>query len=163
MAPLYSALCTAMASHSIRSYQNEAVVCDFSFSVAITTFNRSRLLGRAVQSVLDQRWPDVEILIVDDASTDDTREFVANNYPQVRYLRQNHNQGCGTARNRALQEATNPYVLILDDDDTLLPGCFELIASRMADIPDVVKYPVVNFAHGDAELCAPYVLVRFED
>lgn len=138
-------------------------MCNFSFSVAIATFNRSRLLGRAVQSVLDQAWPDMEILVVDDASTDDTQEFVANNYPHVRYLRQDHNRGCGAARNRALLEATNPYVLILDDDDTLLPGSLALIAARMADIPDLVKYPVVNFAHGEAELCAPYVLVRFED
>jgi GalNAc5-diNAcBac-PP-undecaprenol beta-1,3-glucosyltransferase len=135
----------------------------FSITVAIATFNRCGLLGRAIQSVLVQSWPGVEIVVVDDASTDGTQDFVAHNYPQVRYLRQDQNQGCGAARNRAVQEATNPYVLILDDDDELLVGSLALIAARLAAVPDLRRYPVVNFARGNAELCTPYMVVSLDD
>jgi len=133
-----------------------------SFSIGIATFNRSRLLGRAIQSVLDQSWPGAEILVVDDASVDDTRQFVANEYPQVRYLSQDRNQGCGAARNRALREASHPYLLILDDDDTLLPGALHLIACRMASMPDLVNYPVLNFAHGEATIPQPYLVAGLD-
>lgn len=135
----------------------------FLVTVAIATFNRKELLGRAIESVLTQHWPDVEILVVDDASVDGTAEFVARHYPRVRYFGQDTNRGCGEARNRALKEATRPYVLILDDDDTLLPGSLSLIAARMAEFRDLYKYPVVNFARGNAALCAPFVLARMED
>src|SRR6266567_3191848 len=130
-------------------------MCSLSVTVVIATFNRSGLLGRAVQSVLDERWPGVEIVVVDDCSIDDTQAIVAREFPSARYFRLDQNRGCGAARNRGLREATNPYVLILDDDDTLLPGALSLIAARMATVPDLSKYPVVNFATGDARLEAP--------
>jgi GalNAc5-diNAcBac-PP-undecaprenol beta-1,3-glucosyltransferase len=135
----------------------------FPITVAITTFNRCGLLGRAIQSVLVQSWPGIEIVVVDDASTDGTQDFIAHNYPQVCYLRQDQNQGCGAARNRALQEATNSYVLILDDDDTLLPDSLALIATRLQAFPDLHRYPVVNFAHGNAGLCTSYMVASLED
>jgi GalNAc5-diNAcBac-PP-undecaprenol beta-1,3-glucosyltransferase len=135
----------------------------FPITVAIATFNRCGLLGRAIQSVLVQSWPGIEIVVVDDASTDGTQDFVAHNFPQVRYLRQEQNQGCGAARNRALQETTNSYVLILDDDDMLLPESLALIAARLQAFPDLHRYPVVNFAHGNAGLCAPYMVASLDD
>jgi GalNAc5-diNAcBac-PP-undecaprenol beta-1,3-glucosyltransferase len=136
---------------------------NFSVTVAIATFNRYRLLGRAIQSVINQEWPNIEIIVVDDASTDITGTFIAHHYPQVRYFRQELNQGCGAARNRALRQATNQYVLILDDDDTLLSDSLALIKARLAEVPDIYRYPVVNFAHGNAGLGAPYLLAKTED
>lgn len=135
----------------------------FRVTIAIATHNRRELLGRAIQSVLTQNWPSADVLVVDDASVDGTAEFIARNYPQVKLLRQDTNRGCGEARNRALQQAVNPYVLILDDDDTLLPGSLAIIAARMAELPDLGQYPVLNFAHGDAELGAPFLLTTIQD
>jgi len=72
----------------------------FSCSVVITTYNRSRLLARAIASVLNQEWPETVIVVVDDASTDGTGEMIATSYPQVRYVRQDTNRGACAARNR---------------------------------------------------------------
>ena len=132
-------------------------------SVAISTFNRKVLLGRAIQSVLDQAWPNMDIVVVDDASTDGTQEFIAHYYPQTRYFRLEENQGCGAARNRALLEAIHSYVLILDDDDTLLPGSLHLISARMEVVPDLCKHPVVNFAHGNACVSRQYLCATLGD
>lgn len=136
---------------------------NFSICVAITTFNRCGLVGRAIQSVLNQTVPASEVIVVDDASTDNTAEYVRDNFPQLRYLVQTSNQGCGAARNRALRDACTDYVLILDDDDTLLPAGLEIISSRMNRFEDLAKYPVLNFAHGDGRLPEPYRLARLDD
>jgi glycosyltransferase involved in cell wall biosynthesis len=90
-------------------------------SVIIPTFNRARLLSQAVRSVLQQSYQNIEILVVDDGSTDNTEEVVATEFgPQVRYLFQN-NQGLNAARNTALREARGDYIALLDDDDLWLP------------------------------------------
>jgi glycosyltransferase involved in cell wall biosynthesis len=134
-----------------------------SVTVVIATFDRAKFLGRAIQSVVDQQCPDIEIIVVDDCSTDQTQAMVARDFPNALYFRLDHNRGCGEARNRGLSEATKSYVLILDDDDTLLPGALALIAARLASIPELQKYPVVNFARGKARIGAPFVLATLED
>jgi glycosyltransferase involved in cell wall biosynthesis len=103
-------------------------------SVYIPTRNRSRLLARAVQSVLDQTYSHLEIIIVDDASGDDTEEAVkkliaANDTSKrIMYFRLAAPAGACAARNVAIEAATGEYITGLDDDDYFLPErIFELV------------------------------------
>lgn len=92
-----------------------------SISVIIPTFNRSAVLRQAMASVLSQKGPSFELIVVDDGSTDDTRQMIAQNYPQVRYVYQ-ANQGPAAARNRGVDEAQGRWIAFLDSDDRWLPG-----------------------------------------
>jgi glycosyltransferase involved in cell wall biosynthesis len=85
-------------------------------SVVIPVFNGERFLREAVQSVLDQEYSDVEIIIVDDGSTDGTAN-VARSLPEtVRYLHQ-RNQGPAAARNRGIEHARGSLIAFADADD----------------------------------------------
>lgn len=97
-----------------------------SVSVIIPTFNRGRFIGGAVRSVLAQTYGDLEVVVVDDGSTDDTRaviESIAD--PRLRYIHQG-NQGRSHARNVALGVARGRYITFLDSDDLYLPGKVEI-------------------------------------
>lgn len=93
-------------------------------SVIIPTFNRSASLARALDSVLSQKGVDedfcLQIIVVDDGSTDNTQSFVKSSYPQVTYLRQ-ANQGVSSARNVGLKKADGEWIALLDSDDEWLP------------------------------------------
>ncbi|MBV8461828.1 MAG: glycosyltransferase, partial [Acidimicrobiales bacterium] len=111
---------------------------DTRFSVVMATFNRADLLARAAHTVLSQHHTDVELVIVDDASTDDTAAAVqALDDPRVRYLRLDENGERGHARNVGVAAATGDYVGFLDSDDTLYPHHF----SRAAALVDLHGRP----------------------
>jgi GT2 family glycosyltransferase len=101
-------------------------------SVVIPTYNRAHLIGRTIDSVLAQSYPNVELVIVDDGSKDDTRGVIAGKYDQrVRYFAK-PNGGPASARNFGFREARGDYVALLDSDDTWHPwkltlqiGCME--------------------------------------
>ncbi|MEV4161033.1 CDP-glycerol:glycerophosphate glycerophosphotransferase [Nonomuraea dietziae] len=92
-------------------------------TVVVIAYNDADRLPRAVRSVLDQTLHDLEVVISDDASTDDTPRVAAELMradPRVRYVRRAVNSGgCGAPRNEGLDAALSPYVLFLDSDDTL--------------------------------------------
>ena len=91
-------------------------------SVIIPTHNRATLVARAVRSALAQTYSDLEVLVVDDASTDDTREMLLRiGDARVRYLRHDTNRGVSAARNTALAHLSGELVAFLDDDDEWLP------------------------------------------
>jgi glycosyltransferase involved in cell wall biosynthesis len=98
-------------------------------SVIIPTYNRAALLKRAVESVLNQSYQDFEIIIVDDASTDDTREIVRLfEDRRITYLRQEKNGGEAAARNTGIGRATGKYIASHDSDDEWMP---EKLAKQM--------------------------------
>jgi glycosyltransferase involved in cell wall biosynthesis len=92
-------------------------------SVVIPCFNQAHFLGEAVESALAQSYGEVEIVVVDDGSADNTGE-VAGRYPQVRYLRQ-PNRGAAAARNAGLAAGKGEFLIFLDADDRLLPEAAE--------------------------------------
>lgn len=89
-------------------------------SVVIPTYNRSGALDRTIRSVLAQTERDLEIIVVDDGSTDDTPGVLARYGSQLRVIRQ-RNAGAGAARNAGIEAARAPFVAFLDDDDVWLP------------------------------------------
>ncbi len=89
-------------------------------SVYMPTRNRCKLLGAAVNSVLKQDFQDFELVIVDDASSDETPQFLAalaNKDTRVRFVRNEQLQGAPASRNTAIREAVGTFVTGLDDDD----------------------------------------------
>ncbi|NND00416.1 MAG: glycosyltransferase [Gammaproteobacteria bacterium] len=93
-------------------------------SVIIPTFNRSALLRRALESVTTQRMPDkledIQLIVVDDGSEDDTGVMVNNEFPEVVYLTQ-ENRGVSAARNTGINAAEGDWIAFLDSDDEWLP------------------------------------------
>lgn len=86
-------------------------------SVVLPTYNRARCLSRAINSVLNQTYSDFELIVVDDGSTDNTRELVEGySDPRIRYLYQ-ENAGANAARNRGIEEARGEYIAFHDSDD----------------------------------------------
>jgi len=88
-----------------------------SVSVVIPTFNRSRKLMRALQSVLKQTFHDYEVIVVDDGSSDDTYQALTSYLPIIRYVGKQVNQGVSAARNTGIREASAPWIAFLDSDD----------------------------------------------
>ncbi len=90
-------------------------------TVIIPTHNRAGLLPRALDSVLAQTLAPLEIILVDDGSTDGTEALMAERYSSVRYRKQ-ANRGVSAARNRGIEEARGEWIALLDSDDAWLPG-----------------------------------------
>lgn len=104
-------------------------------SVVLPTYGRLPLLRQAVASVVGQTFGDWELIIVDDGSTDDTREYLeAIGDPRVRPLRLEH-RGITSARSSGLGLARGKWVAFLDSDDLWLPGKLELQLRRLAAQP----------------------------
>jgi glycosyltransferase involved in cell wall biosynthesis len=94
-------------------------------SVIIPTYNRAALLTEAVNSVLLQTYQNVEIIVIDDGSTDNTTEVMAQYGDRVRYTRR-PNAGVNVARNLGLKQARGEFVALLDSDDLWAPYKLEL-------------------------------------
>ena len=109
-------------------------------SVIIPTHNRAQLLQEAIDSVLAQEGAgeefDMEVVVVDDASSDDTPE-VLKNCPQARHIRLATNHGEGGARNVGIKASRGKYIAFLDDDDLMLPQRLKLQVPALEAHPEV--------------------------
>lgn len=113
-------------------------------SVVIPTFNRGALVVNAVRSALSQDYEALEVIVVDDGSTDDTASRIQPFDARVRYVRQ-ENRGVSAARNRGFREARGELIAFLDSDDEMLPGRL----SRQVALMDEHEHAVLCF--GDME------------
>ena len=93
-------------------------------TAAIPTYNRAPFLVGALESVFAQTFREVEVLVVDDGSTDETPTVLESYRDRIRVVRQ-ENRGRSEARNRAVREARSPYLSFLDSDDVWLPEKLE--------------------------------------
>ena len=105
-------------------------------SVVIPTYNRARWLRDAIRSALQQTHRPLEVLVVDDGSTDDTGRLCADMGPPVRHILQEHS-GAAVARNRGLEEARGEYVAFLDSDDLWQPRKLEVHLAVHRALPQV--------------------------
>lgn len=106
-------------------------------SVVIPTYNRATTLKEALDSVLSQRYGDLELIVVDDGSTDETREIISSYLPHLNYLYQEH-RGVSAARNRGITHARGDYFAFLDSDDLWLPDKLYLQMKFMEDHPEAL-------------------------
>ena len=106
-----------------------------SISVVIGVYNAEPYLAEAVESVLMQDYRPLELIVVDDGSTDGSGE-VARRYAEVRLIQQ-ANAGNGSARNTGLQAATGEFLAFLDADDRFAPGKLSLQMRALDEDPDL--------------------------
>ena len=105
-------------------------------SVIIPTWNRADMLKTALKSVFSQNYPNLQIIVVDDASTDHTRETLRA-YPDVfSYFLSKHTGQCST-RNFGLDLAKGKYIQLLDSDDALSPGVIKRHVEFLEKNPDI--------------------------
>ncbi len=111
-------------------------------SAIITTYNRADTVERAIQSVLDQSEQNFEIVIVDDASTDNTVEAIKQKFPdkRIKIICNKKNMGIGGAKNVGVENAAGKYIAFLDSDDAWLPNKLEAQLKHMQDDPH--KFPL---------------------
>jgi glycosyltransferase involved in cell wall biosynthesis len=106
-------------------------------SIIIPTYNRAHCIGRALASVQSQRIEGLEVIIGDDASTDDTVTVVKALMSSVRVVRLESNQGAAAARNAALKLARGELIAFLDSDDEWLPGKLEKQIQFLKEHPEI--------------------------
>jgi glycosyltransferase involved in cell wall biosynthesis len=102
------------------------------FSIVIPAFNRESLIAATLDSILAQERRDVEVIVVDDGSTDGTRDVVQSYGDRVRLLTQS-NRGPGAARNLGIREAAGRYVGLFDSDDLHFPWTLATYARVIRD------------------------------
>ena len=114
-------------------------------TAAIVAYNRADFLPDAIESVLGQTYRDLELVVVDDGSTDGTEEAVAPYESRVRYVRQEH-QGKAVARNTAVDLAEGDVIAFCDSDDCWVPDRLE----RQLQVLD--EHPDAGMVHGQIDL-----------
>ncbi len=129
------------------------------FTVILPTFNRARLIERALRSVLEQTFTDWQLAIVDDGSRDETFSVVEHYVradPRIQY----HfaaNQGLAGARNTGARMALGEYMTFLDSDDAYKPEHLSLRATRLAEDPSI------DLLHGGVEVIGPDMVADKRD
>jgi len=121
-------------------------VADFSMekftplvSVVIPTHNRAHLLGRAIRSALQQTFSDFELIVVDDASTDETERIAKRFHDErLKYMRHASNLGAPVARNTGISNARGDYIGLLDDDDEWYPEKLEKQVLKFSEVSERV-------------------------
>lgn len=128
-------------------------------SVVIPCFNAARYIGATLRSVLAQRGPALEVIVVDDGSNDGSADLVARDFPGVVLLRQ-PNQGVAAARNLGISRASHGWVAFVDADDIWLPGKLAAQQALLQANPDAqIAYTAWHVWHStepepSAELAA---------
>ena len=117
-------------------------------SVVIPSFNRAHVVTQAIASVGAQNYPRVEIIVVDDGSTDGTAEMLrASDDPALRVIALGWNEGVAAARNRGAEAARGDYIAFLDSDDVWLPGTLGPRVEALASAP-----PHAGVSYGGCEI-----------
>lgn len=112
----------------------------YAFSVVVPLYNKREDIGNTIRSILAQSYPPLEVLVVDDGSTDGSAEVVRGfDSPLIRLIAQ-PNAGECAARNRAIAEARGEYLALLDADDAWEPGYLEEIARLIGRYPGCGMY-----------------------
>ncbi len=132
-------------------------------SIVVTTRNRRELLATTLRCVREQSWSNIELIVVDEASTDDTVAMMARDFPEAKIVRNDTPRGVSGARNTGLAAASGDWLFFLDDDDLIHPRHLEELhaASLVAPPNSIVSGPMRDFAEVDGEIvlspafCAP--------
>ena len=99
-------------------------------TIGVSAYNRANYLPFCLDSLLAQTYPNCEIIVVDDGSSDNTRELVQTKYPQIKYVYQ-ENAGDAAAKNHAAQLAQGKYIVFNDSDDLFYPDTVERLYNAL--------------------------------
>ncbi|WP_373356984.1 glycosyltransferase [Pseudoroseicyclus sp. CXY001] len=122
------------------------------FSVVMATYNRAGLIARAIDAVLAQHHRAFELIIVDDASTDETGALIASRYAaeieegRISYVRLPQNRRAPAARNVGLAIARGPWIAYADSDNAMRPGCLAAYARALKAAPEA-RFAYAKIAH----------------
>ncbi|MBX6353219.1 MAG: CDP-glycerol glycerophosphotransferase family protein [Thermoflavifilum sp.] len=118
-------------------------------TVIVPVYNVSAYIRETIESLLKQTYPNMEVVFVDDGSTDDTAEIIASyveRYPDIIHLVRQPNRGPAAARNHGLRVAQGDYVFFLDSDDVLSPDALEVLhRAAVEHEADITMGPMVRF------------------
>ena len=140
------------------------------FSVCLPTYNRGYCLANAIQSVLDQDFDDYELLICDDASTDNTRAIIQSfDDRRIRTHFWPERGGIYANHNRCIGDALGPWVVFLHSDDQLVPSALASYAQLITQFPNAALFYPRNSMHAmiadsafpvvlDGQLGLPFIL-----
>ena len=132
-------------------------------AVVIPTYNRAHLIAETIDSVLTQSDVDLEVVVVDDGSADDTSTVVGKYRDRVRYLRQPHSGNPASARNLGAQVTGSVYLAFLDSDDVWRPGKIARQITWLLKHPDhgmVFTDAAIMDARGQIDLAAGTFLTQ---
>ncbi|MFA6436284.1 MAG: glycosyltransferase [Candidatus Gracilibacteria bacterium] len=114
------------------------------FSVIMPALDRAYCIKRSLQSVLDQKFQDFEIIVFDAGSRDGTAEVARSlNDPRIKVGTYPMSKGVNFSRNRAIEMATGEWMVLLDSDDQLAPGAFDVIKKDINFLKG--KYPLIRY------------------
>ncbi len=109
-----------------------------SFSICIPNYNYARYIGETIQSVLNQTYPHFEIVVVDNASTDNSVEVVKSfKDPRIKLYVNQYNVGFAPNLDRAAQKASNPFIIMLSSDDLMKVHALEVYADTLCRVEDL--------------------------
>ncbi len=122
-------------------------------SVICTCYNHASFVGECLRSVMQQTYSSIQLIVIDNASTDDSRRIIQqliDQYPQIIFLRNTHNIGLCKAFNQGLGEATGKYVIDLAADDVMPPDRIEKQVKAFENLPKDYAVVFSNAAYIDA-------------
>lgn len=140
-------------NHIIEEFKLQESYCatETGVSVIIPAYNYAHYLPSAIDSVLAQSYSPVEIIVIDDGSTDNTAEVVSKYGERVRYIYQK-NSGLSAARNTGIFLARYPFVAFLDADDVWMPDMLERVMKVFTELPEdygiVAAHPIYIDSEG---------------
>ncbi|MFH0731641.1 MAG: glycosyltransferase [Candidatus Omnitrophota bacterium] len=120
-------------------------------SVIIPTYNNASFISEAVDSVLAQTYTDYEIVVIDDGSTDNTKEILSKYNNKIRYFYQ-ENKGVSSARNLGIRQATGEYIAFLDADDLMLPDRLDELVRFSEQNSLIITFSDFYEVHSEQEL-----------
>ena len=112
----------------------------FNISIIIPTYNRKSFLIHAIDSVLNQTYQNLELIIIDDGSSDKSMEYIKKKYPSIKIYKQ-LNKGVSSARNKGIKISSNNWMAFLDSDDRWHPKKLEKQINYLAKNP---KYKICH-------------------
>ncbi|OKH87451.1 glycosyltransferase family A protein [Thalassospira sp. TSL5-1] len=137
-------------------------------TAALCSFNAAKTISAALNSAFAQDWPTLEVLVIDDASTDDTintiEKFIQdkrNKYPSFRLLKNKENLGVASCRNRLIEAAQGEYIAFFDDDDISHPQRISKQMARLAEAERTIGHDLA-ICHSSREQIYPNGVIHYE-
>lgn len=128
------------ATADVRSGEGQWVKPHYPFEVStvIVTYNACALLERTIESILSAtQWVTMEVIVVDNGSTDGSVEMIRNRFPEVQVVANERNLGLTIANNQGMEVANGRYLLLLDNDVIVLPGAAKILTKYLEAHPEV--------------------------